>query len=152
MCLNSKISIFKEAEEDMIIYKILQYNKGGFVTPFIHKRVSINRLITPDESLIIMGNWEELLIDRGAIHCYSTFEKANTVLTTFATQYPFDTHVIFKGIIPKGYHYVEGDQDDIAASGIICQKALYLGHMDMIMKMDSIDELINYCHENFRTN
>ena len=153
MCLISKISIFQKAEEDITIYKILEYGEHKFKTPFIHKPVSINKLITPFESgLIMTGNWEELLIDTGAIHCYSTFEEANRVLTAFAVQYPYDIHVIFKGIIPKGYCYIEGKNNDIAASGIICQKALYLGHKDTIIRIDSIERLMEYCHENFRIN
>lgn len=150
MCLYCKYNIFKTAVRDIPIYKILQRTKEGWVTPIQKVPVNIGEHFTPKEPLALLGGWNTLSvrIEQGAIHCYDDVNPALSQLVVFTYSYPDEIFVIFKGIIPRECPYIKGVDSEIAASLIICQEPLYIGHGNEVTEVDSLIALMERFNEN----
>ena len=127
----------KVATEDIVVYKILRYNKltGKCYAPYVGRR---GKVYLYKKGLNVARGKESIkldfmscttwTIDKGFLHAFTRKAKAlpDIELLTESTTYPSrDKYIVTKMIIPKGTEYYNGEGDEICAKQLFWEEEEY---------------------------
>ena len=101
------------AEEDIVVFKVLEVCEDGIITPFRRKLVNQDGIMIPEKDF---PSEDKDVIEEGVIHSYPNLIPDASFLNT--------NEFLCKAIIPKGSLYIEGEYNNIASSKLIIDKII----------------------------
>ena len=134
------------AEEDILVYKCLDCERGEFRTPFQYMPITFKRgkyiytKVNMKKKAFYNEMSEGAYVESG-IHAYRTMIRALAVSKSF---YDYNGTYMHYAVIPKGSNFYIGKNDDIVSNNLIVYRDKKYFDKDYENIIDISDYIVKY--------